>query len=151
MKTYTMITAGLLLVSFTAPGQDLKREKKPDAPSYGTVYSLKPSYLQQAALNYAVALHSDCNGVVESAITHSTLLRIVAPRMDLNRIQSILADLAANGRTSEIRYRAYLATSVFDNPARFENTLEVRYIDGDAFFRVVASQVHRTLLGHNAQ
>ena len=151
MKTYTMVTVGLLLVSFTSMGQDLKRNEKPDAPSYGAVYSFEPSYLRQAAQNYAVALHSDCDGVVESAITHSTLLRIVAPHLDLDQIQSKLADLAGNGRTSEIRYRAYLAAAVFDNPAKFENTLEVRYTDGDAFFRVVASQVHRTLLGHNIQ
>jgi hypothetical protein len=151
MKTYVMIASGLLLASLSATGQNLKREEKVDVPVYGTVYSYEPSYLRRAAVNYAAALHSDCDGVVESAIAHSTLLRIVAQHLDMSQIHSELADLADKGRTSAIRYRAYLATAVFDSPARFENTVKVKYMDSDQFFSVVASQVHKTLLGHNVQ
>ncbi len=151
MKTYAMIALGLLLTSLSATGQNLKREEKADVPVYGTVYSYEPAYLRRAAVNYAAALHSDCDGVVESAIAHSTFLRIFAQRLDLSQIHSELADLVDKGRTSAIRYRAYLATVVFDSPARFENTVKVKYPDGDQFFNVVASQVHKTLLGHNVQ
>ena len=151
MKTYAMITAGLLVCSFSAAGQDLKQTEKPDGPIYGTVYSYQPSYLQRAALNYAVAMRSECNGVVESAIIHSTLLRILAQDLDMSQIRSALADLADEGRTPEIRYRAFLAMAVFDNPAKFENAGRALYANGDQFFSVVASQVHNSLLGHNIQ
>lgn len=151
MKTYVLIASGLLLASLSAMGQNLKREEKAVVPAYGAVYSYKPSYLRRAAVNYAAALHSDCDGVVESAIAHSTLLRIVAQRLDMSQIHSELANLVDKGRTSAIRYRAYLATAVFDRPARFENTIKEKCVDGDQFFNVVASQVHKTLLGHNVQ
>jgi hypothetical protein len=149
MKTYAMFAAGLLIASLPAMGQDLRQEQKPDAPAYGTVYSLKASFLQKAVVNYAAALHSECDGVVESSIAHSTLLRIVAQELDMSKVHSALADLADQGRTPAIRYKAYLATAVFDNPAKFENTLRVRYTDSEQFFNAVASQVHKTLLGHN--
>jgi len=149
MKTYVMIASGLLLASLSATGQNLKPEEKTDTPSYGTVYSYEPSYLRRAEMNYAAALHSDCDGVVESAIAHTTMLRIVARWLDMSRVHSALVDLADNGRTPVIRYKAFLATAVFDNPAKFENTLMVKYTDSDQFFNAVASQVHKTLLGHN--
>ena len=149
MKTFMMVAAGLLIVSTSAAGQSPKRGAKPDAPAYGTVYSYEPSYLRRAALNYAVALQSDCDGVVESAIAHTTLLRMVAQQLDMGKIHSILVNLSEQGRTPAIRYKAYLATAVFDDPARFENTARRMYEDCDDFFAVVASQVHKTLLGHN--
>jgi hypothetical protein len=68
--------------------------------------------------------------------------------MDMSQVHSALVDLADRGRTPAIRYKAYLATAVFDNPARFENTLKARYTDSEEFFNAVASQVHKTLLGH---
>jgi hypothetical protein len=149
MKTYAMISAGLLVCSLSAAGQDLKQTDKPDAPAYGTLYSYQPSYLQRAAVNYAVALHSDCDGVVESAIIHSTLLRILAQDLDMSQIRSALAGLVDDGRTPAIRYRAFLATAVFDNPAKFENAGRSLYASSDQFFSVVASQAHNSLLGHN--
>ncbi len=149
MKKLAMVATGLMVVSFSVVGQPVKNEKRPGSPVYGAVYSYEPAYLNRAALNYAAALQSDCDGVVESAIAHSTLLRMVAQQLEMGRIQSILVNLSEEGRTPAIRYKAYLATAVFDNPRKFENTARRMYEDSDEFFGVVASQVHNTLLGHN--
>ncbi len=150
MKTSMIVAASLLMVSLPATAQTPASERQADAPMYGTVYSYAPSYLHRAALNYAAALRSECDGVVESAIAHSTLLRMVAQDLEMTQIQSTLADLAESGRTPAIRYKAYLAAAVFDNPEKFASTAKVRYADSEEFFSAVASQVHRTLLGHNA-
>ncbi|HTP12560.1 MAG TPA: hypothetical protein VMM37_02995, partial [Bacteroidota bacterium] len=121
MKTFAMVAAGLMVVSYSVVGQPVKNEEKSGTLENGTVYSIEFSSHRGAALNYAVALRSDCDGVVESAIAYSTLLRLVAQDLDMGRIQKILVDLSENGRTHAIRYKAYLALAVFENPAKFQN------------------------------
>ena len=149
MKALGMFAAGLFLVSVPTIAQIQNRENALEALYFGPTSSYKTPYLEQAARNYAQALKSTNNGVVESAIAFSAYLRISSPGLDLRDIRRTITDLSENGRTPVIRYKAYLATVVFDSPMSFAGTLNDRYTDSDQFFTVVASQVHRTLLGHN--
>ncbi len=149
MKAQIILAAGLFLVSVPTIAQIQNKDGRDDALYFGSTSSYKTPYLEQAARNYALALKSSNDGVVESAIAFSAYLRISSPALDLQEIRKSISDLSENGRTPVIRYKAYLATVVFDGPEVFESSLGGRYNDSDQFFTAVASQVHRTLLGHN--
>ena len=151
MKAYAMVAAGLLLVSFPATGQIVKHEGTNDGSYFGASCSYKTAYLEQAGKNYAMALKSMNDGIVESAIAHSTFMRITAPSLDLKENRTAIVRLSETGKTPVIRYKAYLATVVYDSPTSFQNILSKKYANGDQFFDVVASQVHKTLLGHNME
>ena len=89
------------------------------------------------------------DGVAESALAHLTFLRIDLPQLDLKKIESTMINLAETGRTPVIRYKAYLASIVFESPASFAKALNTEAANSDLFFSVVASQVQKTLLGQN--
>lgn len=151
MKTRALAVAGLFLAALPAVVLSQKPEPGTDPSNFGTISSYTSLYLKQAARNYTVALKSWNAGVVESAIAHSTFLRVGAPQLDLGNIRSALEDLAVSGNTQAIRYKAYLATVVFENPTSFEPALKTTFADDNQFFKVVAAQVHKTLLGYNAK
>jgi len=149
MKAYTMLTAGLLLASLPALGQSNGRGMQHDPASSPAVWSYEEGYIQKAIKNYAAALKSTNDGVVESAIAQIVFIRIGLPKLDLKTVEGTVTNLAENGRTPVIRYKAYLANIVFESPASFEKALNVETTNSDAFFAVIASQVQRTLLGQN--
>jgi hypothetical protein len=151
MKAYTMLATGLLLVSVPAVGQSSREALQHDTPYVLSMSTYSDGYIQRAVKNYAMDLNSSNEGVVESAIAHVTYLRIGMPQVDLSAIRTSIADLAESGRTPVIRYKAYLATLVFESPSSFVNVLKTESNEGGLFFSGIASQIQKTLLGQNMQ
>ena len=149
MKTYAIVIAGFFLVSIPAEGQSQKQGEIITFSYLGTNTSYTTAYLKQAASNYEMALKSWNDGVVEAAIAQSTYLYVLAPQINLRNIREAILNLAESGHTPAIRYKAYLASIVFDSPLSFESVLSGQYTDSDEFFAKIASQVHKDLLGHN--
>jgi len=149
MKARTIFAVSLFLASVPALGQGNQQKTPQNPPDVVTVSSYSEAYLRQAVRNYAQGLTSDCNGVVESALAHTALLRILKPRLDLREIQATIAGLSESGRTPVIRYKAYLATMVFESPASFAGEMKSESIESDQFFSEIAAKVQKTLLGQN--
>jgi hypothetical protein len=149
MKAYTMLAAGLFLASIPALGQSRGDKMQHDSPHSTPAWSYNEDYIQKAIKNYAVAVNSLNDGVAESALAHLTFLRIDLPQLDLKKIEATMINLAETGRTPVIRYKAYLASIVFESPASFVKALNTEATNSDQFFSAVASQVQKTLLGQN--
>ncbi len=149
MKAYKVLAASLFLVSIPVLAQSSRRGMQHDPPHSAAVWSYAEEYTQKAIKNYAMALNSANDGVVESVIAHLTFLRIDLPQLDLKKIEATLINLAETGRTPVIRYKAYLANIVFESPASFVKSLNTEATNSDLFFSDIASQVQKTLLGQN--
>ena len=149
MKAHAMVAAGLLFVSLPATGQGAKQIAANEGSYFGSNSSYKTAYLDQAGKNYSMALKSTNDGIVESAIAYMTFMRITVPTLDLKENRAQIVRLSESGKTPVIRYKAYLATVVFDSPASFQDIVKEEYKNGDEFFDVIGKQVHRTLLGQN--
>ena len=149
MRTYMILTAGLLLAVVPAMGQNDPLEKQLDASNVTsqTVYS--DSYLHKAFCNYTMALNSTNDGLVESTIAYLAYLRLNMPQADLKDLGITISGLAESGRTPVIRYKAYLATMIFESPKSFSQMQNTNYTDSNEFFSSVASHAQRTLLGQN--
>jgi hypothetical protein len=149
MNAYTMLAAGLFLASVPTMGQNNRQGMQQEPPYFAEMSSHSHDYLQKAIKNYALALTSANDGVVESSIAHLTFFRISLPQIDLKEIRATMVDLAESGRTPVIRYKAYLATIAFESPASFVRALNAESAESDQFFSGIASQVQKTLLGQN--
>ncbi len=145
MKAYTMVAAGLLLASATAMGQS----NQPRSQYFASLSSHSEQYVQQAIEHYVPLLSSTNDGVVESAIAHLTYLRMGMPERDFKEARSIMNKLSESGRTTVIRYKAYLSTIVFESPELFAQGVSAAPTESDEFFNDIAATVQKTLLGHN--
>ena len=129
-------------------------------PSYAIQYHAYPtdvestkvddSFLIDARANYLKALNSDNNGLVESAIYNSLMLNIQHPEFDITPIVKKLQDLALNGDTHLIRYKAYLSISYLKDSDEFVGTDELarllEYENPNEFFGFLDKQIKNSLL-----
>jgi hypothetical protein len=145
MKAYTMLTVGLLFASLQALGQEMRSDPSNVSP----LSSYTKDYIQNAITNYRAALNSANDGIVESAIANLSYIRIALPQLDLRKSHAAIANLTESGRTPVIRYKAYLAMLVFENPESYMSSLKTEFTESDKFFSSVASQVQKTFFGHN--
>jgi len=149
MKGYKMLIASFILASVPALGQfdRMGMGQVHLQSTTGSMYG--EGYLRQAVKSYTRDLVSPNDGVVESAIAHTTFLKINEPQLDLREPCAIVAGLAESGRTSVIRYKAYLATIVFESPASFAGKLKAESTESNQYFSEIASMVQKSLLGQN--
>ena len=149
MKPYTMLIASFFFISVVAIGQSSQQELQRNTQYFSAISSHSEQYLQKGAATYTRLLTSDNSGIVESAIAHLAYLKMGLPKVDLTEARKIIADLAESGKTPVVRYKAYLATVVFESPELFVNGLTTGSSENDQFFLEIASRVQQTLLGHN--
>jgi hypothetical protein len=148
MKTYSMLLMAGLLVAGPAgvKAQDDNVEERryiayPDCS--------KPKKVAQARVNFLWSLRSDNPGVVEGALTQIAYFSLCKPDFCSDDMIAAVASLAAGGRTPSIRYRAYLAGLVIDNPAMFAAERDARYETGEQLFSALAKRLQVTLLSYN--
>jgi hypothetical protein len=151
MKAYTRLLAGLFFAALPAAAQKSMPEQTSSVSLCDRISAYSRPYLEKAVRGYGEALRSDIDGVVESSITYATVLRIAAPQLNMNAIRAEINDLAANGETPVIRYKAYLATIVFQDPQEFESAVGSVSPESNQFFSTVADQVSKRLFGFRSE
>lgn len=102
--------------------------------------------LTPVAQRYCESLRSENEGVVRSALAHATWMKLMVPERAFPSLQAEISGLVASGRTPEIRYRASLASLVFERPALFEGEASKNFEDGDDMFASVARRVSFSML-----
>jgi hypothetical protein len=136
MKTLMMLT---LAVAITTSGVARDRYFS-DAQRHRSV-DLAP-----VAQRYIECLSSENEGVVNSALAHATWMKLMVPERSFTDLQARINALAAMGSTSEIRYRAYLASMVYDRPALFKGEEAKEFQDGDDMFTSVSQRLSFVML-----
>ncbi len=102
--------------------------------------------VENAPKNYLKALKSDNEGAMESAIFHSVKFKLFYPEEDTEALSNELGQIAKEGKTKAIRYKAYLA-SQFMNDAELLEKIEQRdYKDANVFFKQLADELHNDML-----
>jgi hypothetical protein len=141
MKTTRALFIGLALTAaVTACAQDIAEMSK-SSSSHASRESYRVLNIQKAEINYLVDLNSPLPSVVESALGHVTLMRILYPKQDLREIQEKLYDLASQGATKSVRHKAFTAMQVFANPSAFSGAIAGRQYCGDGLLEELAAQM----------
>lgn len=138
MKKYTMVMTAMMAVIVTSGVM---------AQTQNASFN---SRVDNGKRNYMMALRSDNHGLVESATMQAAKLRIIAPTARLENVKNVIDSLAVYGSTPSIRYKAYLASIVFDNPSWFTKNAYSAYQDHDEFFAAVSVQLQERILGSRA-
>lgn len=98
---------------------------------------------------YSISLSFNNNNIIEAALAIVTMMKLDVPSYDFSMIKDKIDDLAANGATPVIRFKAYLAEAVFTNPVMFKEEAIGQYDDPDALFSALAERMTKTLLSSN--
>jgi hypothetical protein len=96
--------------------------------------------------NYRADLESRNEGIVESSLAIVTMIKLDLPAEKLPLIKEQIEILKTSGTTPVIRYKAYLAGTVFADPSMFRQVSLNRYDDQDQFFNAVAGKLNQMFL-----
>jgi hypothetical protein len=145
MKHRVLVLAGTLLIGGAAA---LAQQTDGSNATYvpGPYKNLK---MQQVVRNFEANLQSPIPGVVEATLGHTIWLRVVRPDANLYHLQDAISEVAVNGATAAIRYRASLAAMVLYSPSLFCCLTDRSYKSADDLFVRVSGRAQETLIGQN--
>jgi hypothetical protein len=112
-------------------------------PALAKISPAKKESLEQ---NFTADLSSGNEGLVESALSIVTMIKLDTPSEKLSMVREKIDDLVTSGATPVIRYKAYLAEAVFANPAMFKQEGLHTYGNPDELFNALAARMSQTLL-----
>ncbi len=96
--------------------------------------------------NLTENLKSENDGVIGSSIAHLVRMKLAFSGRQFPRAEQALRSLVTGGRTMTIRYKAYLASAVFDEPQAVD-VKECRACNSaDALFAVLAARLQAAAL-----
>jgi hypothetical protein len=148
MNSNTMLFAAVLMtaVAIPVPGQSAGNPAGgPSAPSV----RYTETRVRSIEANYRACLTSANEGVVESAIAQSVKMKWAFPSMQLEDLRGSLGTLATGGKTAAIRYKAYLASLVYDSPSIFAGESEREYAMDEDLINAIGVRAQKALLGNN--
>jgi len=140
MKTTTVLLA-LLLLATAASAQPTRY--------FSDYRSHQRANIDVIATRMLACLESPNEGVVESALAHIGLMKLYLPDQRFSDLESKIRFLAIDGANQAIRYRAYLVSSIFRDPAAFTADTSQNYNDPDEFFGAIGERLQQSTLGLN--
>jgi hypothetical protein len=133
-----MTMAMVLVAAMTAEAQ----------PGYfSTLEKHRLTNLEKVVCRYVDALKSENAGVKESALSHLVRMKLFVPELRCPNAEQEIAALAIKGETPTIRYKAYLASLVFDMPQVFATEKIRNFEDPEHLFGNVATKLQVALIG----
>ncbi len=138
MKKLVVVAAATMLVAATTMSQD---------GYFSSEARHKTSDLDKASRRYMLCLKEPNQGVVQSALAHLVHMKLTVPATDFQAVEAEVKALSATSESPSIRYKAYLAGLVFENPAMFRSGSDADYNSPEELFSTIASRVQVTVLG----
>ncbi len=92
------------------------------------------------------SLNHDVPGVVESALGEITRFKLAQPHAVSPRIADRIDELATEGETAAIRYKASLASLVFRFPSMFTVHQYTYYVTSEQLFTDIARRLEQQVL-----
>ncbi|KAA3608487.1 MAG: hypothetical protein D8M58_19620 [Calditrichaeota bacterium] len=103
------------------------------------------SALQNAERNYLIGLKHSNNGVVESAIINTMILKTYHPEKDFSQITKKLDSLSLESPKKTIRLKAFIASNYLKHPERFNWIEKGDYEQAIQFFQLYSAKVDEQL------
>ena len=105
--------------------------------------------IEMAKKNYQMGLHSDNEGIVSSAVKMIAKMKMRYPTSDLDDIKEDLRELSVEHPSAPIRYKAYLAYAICEDPLWFSKDQDVVTRDERDFFIATSHRLQQKLFGYN--
>lgn len=108
--------------------------------------AMQKKFRDRAVKNLVYGLGNDLPSVVESSIFVSLELKDKYPNENYGKLLDKFTDLANNGATLQIRYKAQLASLYYNYHDLFRNMPAVSKEDPDQTFRSIAQKIETNTL-----
>lgn len=141
MKTGYVVALGMALMT----GNGMAADTTGNADTYFSARAVERIVTVKVVRNYQFCLRSENNGVVESALGQVAFMKLVNPDQPMEMLQEDITQLVLFGRTPRIRYRAYLAAQVIDNPGMFAGIAMPACTTCDELFDELAGELQRAV------
>jgi hypothetical protein len=105
------------------------------------------SKLEYAKKNLLIGIRSTNQGLVESAMMQVAKVKIAYRASDFAEVKDVIDSLSVNANNPSIRYRAYLASNVCDNPTWFAKEDYAREQNVNKFYESVAEELQARVIG----
>ena len=145
MKAAAAMMTALVIAALPARAQ-LPEKPGSDFSYFSNAESHQRVDLNRACINYCAGLKSGNEGVIESAIAHVVRMKMYLKDQSFCDLRAIMNSLAVYGPTPAIRYKAYLASLVLDNPAWFAEECNKEYRNPTELFTALSSRLEKTLV-----
>ncbi len=100
-------------------------------------------YVEKGIPNIVIGLNSNVDGLVESCIYQSIMLKNKYPDFNYSKVIAQLKELSINGKSVKIRYTAHLAYTYIKDYNQFEN-IELRSDSlPEENFKVLINQIEK--------
>jgi hypothetical protein len=144
MKIGTIVLSAMML-AVTAGQMDVRAGDLGNARQ--ALSTMTHAQIECAKKSYLNSLESGNEGVVQSAIGIVLQWRLISPSDDFSRLEQKINDLAINGSSPAIRFKASLASLVMENPTMV--TFDVAGCDNcGELFDAITGSVRQMLVGH---
>jgi hypothetical protein len=145
MKVGTLLIAAMLCTTVAGKAGAYAGDLGHAAKALSTMSERR---IEIAKKSYLEALNSPNDGVVQSAIGILLQWRLINPQEDLSKLERKISDLALNGSSPAVRFKASLASLVIDNPA-IVNFDAASCEDCGELFDAITGSVRQMMIGHN--
>lgn len=138
--------ATVIVMASVAVGAAAQEKADQEFQHYGSVAAYQSCDLSRVEEAYLRSLGHDNYGVVESAIGNVARLKIAQPETYSESVQDKLRDLAVEGPTPAIRYKASLASLLCDRPELFVVYKDRDFRTSEELFRAIAHRLEEATL-----
>ena len=94
-----------------------------------------------AGQRYLSCLQSNNEGVIESALAHVAMMKLVVPGGKYDALKTKVSQIARRAATAELRYKAFLTAKVLEQPEIFKSVVRESYSTPDELFATLASRL----------
>ncbi len=140
-----MKTAALLFAATLA----LASAKAQDVSYFSSAAAHRASDPEGVVRSLSGGLESRNEGVIVSALAHISRLQLYFPERRFPDIEMLVSRLSLDGPSPEIRYRAYLTSTLMTNPALFADECRMDFRTPDELFGALAQKMQKSMLGYD--
>ena len=148
MKKYGMLLVALVAVSQLAAAQ-VNENQSGDVKYFSDITSIQTANLAAAEKGYCACLKSENEGVIESGLAHVAMLKLVFPSNEFKGLCRQVEKVAMNSRSLEMRYKAYLVSTLLQNPGLFTNEANNHFESPDELFGALASRMQQIVASNS--
>ncbi len=145
MKAYMIVYVAIVAATLTM-GAQAQPNESPERAYFPDVLTIQSANYALLEKKYADCLNSENDGVVESALAHVAMFKLMYPVKELATLKRAVEQVAARHDSKEIRYKAYLVSSLYENPKQFVNEARTSYANPDELFGALASRMNETIV-----
>ena len=130
--------------------QQTNAQAQPRAEEPISVFAPMNSYqrvsLESVEKNFLDCFNCSCDRVIESGIAELARLKLVHLGSGSDDLRRRLKDLSIDGSTPAVRYKAYLAGTVFASPQMFAEDSLTPFSTQEELFQAIARRLDSNLL-----